>query len=81
MRVNHLAIAVRDTDAALAFFRRHFPVVMMNERQLGHTGDYQWCDFHIGNFKLEIGRSQHAGADHVVITFDGKFLPYQWPTD
>lgn len=33
------------------------------------------------NFKLELGRSQHVGADHVVITFDGKFLPYQWPTD
>ena len=33
------------------------------------------------NFKVEVGRTQHAGADHVVITFDGKFLPYQWPTD
>lgn len=33
------------------------------------------------NFKVDIGRTQHAGADHVVITFDGKFLPYQWPTD
>lgn len=33
------------------------------------------------NFRLEIGRTQHAGADHVVVTFDGKFLPYVWPTD
>jgi methylmalonyl-CoA/ethylmalonyl-CoA epimerase len=62
MRVNHLAIAVRDTAAALAFFRRHFPVVMMNERQLGHTGDYTWCDFHIGTFKLEIIESAAAGS-------------------
>jgi catechol 2,3-dioxygenase-like lactoylglutathione lyase family enzyme len=62
MRVNHLAIAVRDTDAALAFFTRHFPVVMMNERQLGHTGDYLWCDFHIGTFKLEIIESAGAGS-------------------
>ena len=62
MRVNHLAIAVRDTDAALAFFRRHFPVVMMNDRQLGHTGDYHWCDFHIGNFKLEIIESAASGS-------------------
>jgi len=54
VRVNHLAIAVRDTGAALAFFRRHFPVAMMNEQQLGHTGDYTWCDFFIGNFKIEI---------------------------
>ena len=33
------------------------------------------------NFKVDIGRSRHAGADHVVITFDGKFLPYEWPTE
>jgi len=62
MRVNHLAIAVRDTDAALAFFRRHFPVVMMNERQPGHTGDYSWCDFHVGNFKIEIIESAAPGS-------------------
>ena len=62
MRVNHLAIAVRDTATALAFFRRHFPVVMMNERQLGHTGDYTWCDFHIGTFKLEIIESAGPGS-------------------
>lgn len=62
MRVNHLAIAVRDTAAALGFFRRHFPVVMMNEQQIGHTGDYTWCDFHIGTFKLEIIQSAVAGS-------------------
>ena len=62
MRVNHLAVAVRDTDAALAFFRRHFPVAMMNERQMGHTGDYTWCDFFLGNFKLEIIQSAAAGS-------------------
>jgi len=33
------------------------------------------------NFKLDIGRTQHDGADHVVLTFDGKFLPYNWPND
>lgn len=62
MRVNHLAIATRDSDAALAFFRRHFPVAMTNERQMGHTGDYTWCDFFIGNFKLEIIQSAAAGS-------------------
>ena len=62
MRVNHLAIAVRDSDAALAFFRRHLPVTMMNARQPGHTGDYTWCDFFIGNFKLEIIQSAAAGS-------------------
>ncbi len=62
MRVNHLAIAVRDPTAALAFFRRHLPVVMMNEQQIGHTGDYTWCDFHIGRFKLEIIASAGPGS-------------------
>jgi len=62
VRVNHLAIAVRDTRAALAFFRRHFPVAMTNEQQLGHTGDYAWCDFFIGNFKVEIIESAAPGS-------------------
>jgi methylmalonyl-CoA/ethylmalonyl-CoA epimerase len=62
MRVNHLAIAVRDTAAALAFFRRHFPIVMMNEQQLGHTRDYTWADFHVGTFKLEIIQSAAPGS-------------------
>src|SRR3989454_10250884 len=62
MRVNHLAIAVRDIDAALAFFRRHFPIVPMHERLLGHTGDYTWCDFFIGDFKLELIASAAQGS-------------------
>src|SRR6202161_2004877 len=33
------------------------------------------------NFKMELGRAEHAGADHIVVVFDGKFLPYSWPTD
>jgi methylmalonyl-CoA epimerase len=62
MRVNHLALAVRDTDAAFAFFRRHFPVASVRERALGHTGDYYWCDFYIGSFKLEIIQSAAPGS-------------------
>src|SRR5437870_377062 len=62
MRVNHLAIAVRDLDAALTFFRRHLPVVMLNGRLPGHTGDYTWCDFFVGNFKLELIESAAAGS-------------------
>lgn len=54
MRVNHLSIAVRDMDGALAFFRRHFPITPMHDRLPGHTGDYSWCDFFIGDFKLEL---------------------------
>ncbi|MFI0942950.1 cyanase [Streptomyces sp. NPDC021020] len=33
------------------------------------------------NFKVDIGTATHDGAAHVVITFDGKFLPYNWPSD
>jgi len=62
MRVNHLAIAVRDMDATLAFFRRHFPIVPMHERLPGHTGDYTWSDFFIGDFKLELIESAQTGS-------------------
>jgi catechol 2,3-dioxygenase-like lactoylglutathione lyase family enzyme len=70
MRVNHLSIAVRSIDTALAFFRRHFPIVMMHERQPGHTGDYAWCDFFIGDFKLELIES--AAAESFVERFIAK---------
>ncbi|MFD3310530.1 hypothetical protein [Streptomyces sp. NPDC058694] len=33
------------------------------------------------NLKPDIGRASHEGAEHVVITFDRKFLPYNWPSD
>ena len=30
------------------------------------------------NFKLSVERRADPGGDRVVVTFDGKFLPYQW---
>ncbi|KKC01186.1 cyanase [Mycolicibacter arupensis] len=30
------------------------------------------------NFSLDFERKSHPGGDRVVITFDGKFLPYEW---
>jgi catechol 2,3-dioxygenase-like lactoylglutathione lyase family enzyme len=62
MRVNHISIAVRDMDAALAFFRRHLPTVTLNERLPGHTNDYEWCDFFVGDFKLELIQSAAPGS-------------------
>jgi methylmalonyl-CoA/ethylmalonyl-CoA epimerase len=62
MRVNHVSIAVRNMDTALAFFRRHFPIAMMHQRLAGHTGDYAWCDFFIGDFKLELIESAAPGS-------------------
>lgn len=31
------------------------------------------------NFRIDMGETEHDGAKHVVVTFDGKFLPYAWP--
>jgi cyanate lyase len=30
------------------------------------------------NFSLEVERKAHPDGDRVVVTFDGKFLPYAW---
>jgi len=30
------------------------------------------------NFKLDVSRRTDPGGDRVVVTFDGKFLDYQW---
>jgi cyanate lyase len=30
------------------------------------------------NFHMDIDKKPHPGGDRVVITFDGKFLPYEW---
>jgi methylmalonyl-CoA/ethylmalonyl-CoA epimerase len=54
MRVDHVSIAVRRIDAALAFFRRCLPIETRVETRQGYTDDFRWCDFYIGNFKLEL---------------------------
>jgi cyanate lyase len=30
------------------------------------------------NFKVDVARRSDPGDDRVVVTLDGKFLPYQW---
>ena len=30
------------------------------------------------NFSLDVQKRPHPSGDRVVVTFDGKFLPYQW---
>jgi methylmalonyl-CoA epimerase len=54
MRVDHLSIAVRDIDTALGFFRRCLPIEMRREKRPGYTDDFNWCDFYVGGFKLEL---------------------------
>ncbi len=67
VRVDHVSVAVRDIDTALAFFRRCVPIEMRREKRLGHTGDFNWCDFYIGSFKLEL--IEAVGADSFVARF------------
>jgi methylmalonyl-CoA/ethylmalonyl-CoA epimerase len=62
MHVNHLAIAVRDPAEAMAFFSRWFPIRPHHESSPGHTGDYNWCDFFIGDFKIELVASAAPGS-------------------
>ena len=54
MRVDHVSVAVRSIDTALDFFRRCLPIEMHIEKRSGYTGDFNWCDFYIGAFKLEL---------------------------
>jgi cyanate lyase len=33
------------------------------------------------NFGITVERREHPGGDRVVITLDGKYLTYEWPSD
>ncbi|MFQ5666647.1 MAG: VOC family protein [Candidatus Binatia bacterium] len=54
MRFDHVSIAVRDIDTALGFFRTVVPVDMRVDKRRGYTDDFNWCDFYVGQFKLEL---------------------------
>ncbi len=54
MRVDHVSVAVRDIEAALQFFRTCLPLEMHVQKRPGYTDDFNWCDFYIGSFKLEL---------------------------
>src|SRR5262245_14259988 len=54
MRVDHVSIAVHDIDTALGFFRGCLPIEMRVEKRAGYTDDFNWCDFYVGSFKLEL---------------------------
>jgi catechol 2,3-dioxygenase-like lactoylglutathione lyase family enzyme len=62
MRVDHVSIAVRDIDAALQFFGRTLPIEMRVEKRSGYTDDFNWCDFYIGPFKLELIEATRADS-------------------
>jgi methylmalonyl-CoA/ethylmalonyl-CoA epimerase len=54
VRVNHIAIAVRDMDAGLHFFRRFFPVTPGRAPQVGYDPSFRLSNFHVGDYKIEL---------------------------
>lgn len=55
MRFDHVSIAVRSIDQAVAFFRRHFPTHPRHEKELSEQarGGFSWQDFYVGGQALE----------------------------
>src|SRR5262245_10346296 len=62
LRVDHVSIAVREIAPALAFLRRHLPVHMNQEPCAGSVDTFNWTDFFIGDWKLELIESARPGS-------------------
>jgi methylmalonyl-CoA epimerase len=62
LHVDHVSIAVPSIEEALQFFRRHFPIEMGVLTRPGYTPDFNWSDFYLGTFKLELIESTQAGS-------------------
>lgn len=60
--MDHFSIAVRSIDAALDFLGRHLPIRMRRTTRPGYTGDFRWCDFHLGSAKIELIESAREGS-------------------
>ena len=73
LQVDHVSIAVPEIDPALAFFRQHFPIVLGEPKRPGYAGEFTWCDFYLGHFKLELIES--ARTDSFVDRFLAKRGP------
>lgn len=62
LHVDHVSIAVPNIDEALGFFRQHFPIEMGVIKQPGYVPEFNWTDFYIGSFKLELIESLRPGS-------------------
>jgi methylmalonyl-CoA/ethylmalonyl-CoA epimerase len=62
MRVDHVSVAVSAISPALAFFRRLLPVVVGTAPTAGYDGQFRWCDFFVGDWKLELIESARPGS-------------------
>lgn len=73
LKVDHVSIAVPRIDEALSFFKTHFPVEMGMPTLPGQTADFNWSDFYIGSFKIEL--IEAVGESSFVSRFIGKRGP------
>lgn len=62
LHVDHVSIAVPSIDEALGFFQQHFPIEMGVVKQAGYVPEFNWTDFYIGSFKLELIDSSRPGS-------------------
>jgi methylmalonyl-CoA/ethylmalonyl-CoA epimerase len=62
MRVDHVSIAVNDIDRALAFFGACLPIELRVHKRQGYNDDFNWCDFYVGQFKLELIEPRHSDS-------------------
>jgi methylmalonyl-CoA/ethylmalonyl-CoA epimerase len=62
LRVDHVSIAVREMEPALAFFRRLLPIRMREAPRPGYDGQFTWADFFVGDRKIELIESARSGS-------------------
>lgn len=62
MRVDHVSIAVASIDQALEFFLELFPARSGRSKSDGYDGQFRWCNFSIGRFKIELIESARPGS-------------------
>ena len=62
VRVDHFSIAVESIERALEFFGRFLPVRMRRSVRPGYTDEFRWCDFYVGDVKLELIESARSGS-------------------
>jgi methylmalonyl-CoA/ethylmalonyl-CoA epimerase len=66
-RVDHVSLAVRSIDAALAWFRRAFPVDVPRPKRPGWDGTHHLLTFWLAGYKMEL--IEPAGEDGFVARF------------
>jgi methylmalonyl-CoA/ethylmalonyl-CoA epimerase len=54
MRVDHVAIAVRDIEATLSLYERYFPFQLRRPPHLGWDGTFLVASFYVNGYKVEL---------------------------